>query len=95
MSQGSSCVGLPLADQGGKVLREVDGLGDLGRLRVELGELLGLGLGALRRAPQHQPGRPARRQAAGHGGLRHHGQASGARPWRRGGMPWAWRMRLT
>jgi hypothetical protein len=47
---------LPLADQGGKVLREVDGLGDLGRLCGELGELLGLRLGALRLAPQYQPG---------------------------------------
>ena len=35
---------LPLADQGGKVLREVDRLGHLGSLRVELGELLGLRL---------------------------------------------------
>jgi hypothetical protein len=33
---------LALADEGGKVLREVDRLGDLGRLGVELGELLSL-----------------------------------------------------
>ena len=62
---------LPLADQGGKVLREVDRLGDLGLLRAQLGELLGLGLRALRLASQHQPGRPARRQGLarrlGHG----------------------------
>jgi hypothetical protein len=42
---------LPLTDQGGKILRQVDGLGDLGRLRVELGELLRFSLRALRRAP--------------------------------------------
>ena len=35
---------LTLAHQGRKILGEVDGLGDLSRLRVELGELLGLGL---------------------------------------------------
>ena len=29
--------GLPLADQGGKVLRQVDGLGHVGRLRAEWG----------------------------------------------------------
>jgi hypothetical protein len=37
----------------------------VGRLRVELGELLGLRLGALRLAPQHQPGRPARQPSCG------------------------------
>jgi len=54
--------GLALADQGRKVLGAVDRLGDLGRLRVELGELLGLGRGALRRPAQHDPRRPARRE---------------------------------
>src|SRR5262249_10137746 len=34
---------LPLADEVGKVLCQVDRLSDLGRLRVELGELLGFG----------------------------------------------------
>ena len=54
--------GLALAYQGRKILGEIDRLGDLGRLRVELGELLRLGLWALGRTPQHQPGRPARRE---------------------------------
>ena len=40
--------GLPLAHHLRKVLGEIDGLGDRGRLRVELGELLGLGRCALR-----------------------------------------------
>jgi hypothetical protein len=42
---------LPLTDQGGEILREGERLGNLGRLRVELGELLRLGDGALLRAP--------------------------------------------
>src|SRR6266446_1015545 len=53
---------LPLANQDGKILRQVDRLGNLGRLCVELGQLLCLGLGALRLTPQHEPGRPAGRQ---------------------------------
>ena len=43
----------------GKVLGEVDGLGHRSMLLPELGELLRFGLGALRLASQHQPGRPA------------------------------------
>ncbi len=62
---------LALTDPGGKILRQRDRLGDLGRLHLELDELLGLGDGALLRAPQHQPGSPARRQGParrlGHG----------------------------
>ena len=84
---------LALAHQGRKILGEVDRLSDLGRLRVELGELLRLGLWALRRTPQHQPGRPARRERGAAGSA-----TTGSvwrRPWRRGGMPWAWRIRLT
>ena len=50
---GSSLARLPLAHQGRHILREVDRLGHLGRLRVELRELLGLGWCALRLAPQH------------------------------------------
>jgi hypothetical protein len=42
---------LPLADQRGEILGEVDRLRDLGRLRAQLDELLRLGLGALRFAP--------------------------------------------
>ena len=53
---------LPLAHELRKVLRQVDRLRHLGLLLPQLGELLGLGLGALRLAPEHQPGRPARRQ---------------------------------
>ena len=52
---------LPLTDQGGTVLREVNRLCDLGLLLPSLGELLRFSLGALRLTPQHQPGRPARR----------------------------------
>src|SRR5207253_6595571 len=66
-------LGLALAHEVGKVLREVDRLGDLGRLRVELGELLGLDLRALLGASQDQPGRPAGRQGLGDR-LRHHRQ---------------------
>src|SRR5262252_989028 len=62
LEPGIEALRLPLADQGGKLLRQVDGLGDLGMVRVELGELLGLGLSALRRTPQHKPGGPAGRQ---------------------------------
>src|SRR3989442_5350396 len=58
---------LPLADQGGEILGEVDRLGDLGLLRVELGELLGLGLRACIFAPEHQPRRPAWREGWGRG----------------------------
>jgi hypothetical protein len=50
---------LALAHEVGKVLREVDRLGDFGRLRVELGELLGLGLCALLGTSQDQPRCPA------------------------------------
>ena len=64
---------LPLAYQCGEVLREVDGLGDLGLLRLELGELLGLRLGALGRTAEHEPRRPAWCQGLGRG-LGHHGQ---------------------
>jgi hypothetical protein len=65
--------GLALAHQGRKILGQVDGLSDLGRLRVKLGELLRLGLWALCRTPQHQPGRPARGER-GRGGLGHDGE---------------------
>jgi hypothetical protein len=51
---------LPLADQSGKVLRQVNGLGDRGRLRVELGELLDLSCRAFRLTPQDEPGGAAR-----------------------------------
>src|SRR5712691_9763497 len=64
---------LPLAYQCGEVLREVDGLGDLGLLRLELGELLGLRLGALGRTAEHEPRRPAWCQGLRRG-LGHHGQ---------------------
>src|SRR5262249_849958 len=62
---------LPLADQESEVLGEIDGLGDLGRLRVELLELVGLGLRALSLTPQDQPRRPTRCQGLGDR-LRHH-----------------------
>ena len=58
---------LPLADEGREILREVDRLGHLGRLRVELRELLGLGWRTFRLAPQHQPGRPPRGQGLARG----------------------------
>ena len=47
---------LPRADQGGKVLRQVDGGGDLGRRHVELGERLGLSSRACRLTPPDKPG---------------------------------------
>ena len=58
---------LPLAHQRGEVLRQVDGLGDLGMLRLELGEMLRLGLPSLRGTPPHQPGPPTGRQRGAHG----------------------------
>jgi len=65
--------GLPLAHQSGKVLRQVHGLGHRSRLRAELGELLGLRLGALGFTSEHQPRRTAWRQGLGRG-LGHNGQ---------------------
>ena len=61
LQPGIQVLGLALAHETGKVLREVDRLGDLGRLRVELGELLSLGLCALLCTSQDQPRCPARR----------------------------------
>jgi len=40
----------------GKVLGEVDRLGHVRMLRAQLGELLGVVLGALLLTPHHQPG---------------------------------------
>src|SRR5215468_3873927 len=71
---GIEALWLPLADEGCKVLREGNRLGDLGRLRVELGELLGLGRRAVLGASQDQPRRPARRQGRSDR-LRYHRQA--------------------
>jgi hypothetical protein len=65
--------GLALADEGGKILGQDDGLGDLGRRRAERRELLGLSLRTLCFTPPHQPGRPARREREG-GGLGHDGE---------------------
>jgi len=90
---GIEALRLPLADEGCKVLREVNRLGDLGRLRVELGELLGLGRRALLGASQasHVARRGVKGWATGSATTGRRWR----RPWRRGGMPWAWRMRLT
>ena len=63
--------GLPLAHHLRKVLRQVHRLSNLDRVRVELRELLGLGLCALRGASQDQPRRPAGCQGLGDR-LRHH-----------------------
>ena len=71
--------GLPLAHHLRKVLRQVDRLSNLDRVRVELRELLGLGLCALRGASQDQPRRPAGCQGLGDR-LRHHREESGAGP---------------
>ena len=64
---------LPLADEVGKVLCQVDRLSDLGRLRVELGELLGFGrraaLGAASRAGRPVPLPPAGSGAGPGGGV--------------------------
>ena len=71
LQPGIEALGLPLADEGREILRQVDRLGDVGLLRPQMGELLRLSGGALRLAPQHQPGGPARRQGLarwlGHG----------------------------
>ena len=64
---------LPLTDQGGKVLGELDCLGQFSRLGMELGELLRLSVGALLRVPEDEPGSPARGQGLAQG-LRHGGQ---------------------
>jgi hypothetical protein len=60
---------------------------------VELGELLSLSLRALLSASQDQPRRPAGRQEL-RDRLRHYWQAL-AEALTAGGMPWAWRRRLT
>ena len=70
---------------------EVDRLGHLGLLGAQAGELLGLSFGAFSLAPQHQPGRSARRQGLarrlGHGGQ---GLARAAVPGRQAlGLPQA------
>src|SRR2546423_9078890 len=49
---------LALADQSGAVLREVDGFSYLGLLRAQLGELVGLSLGALLLTSEDEPRRP-------------------------------------
>ena len=54
---GLELLGLPLAHELGKVLGEVDRLAYVRMLRTQLGELLGVVLGALLRMPHHQPGR--------------------------------------
>jgi hypothetical protein len=80
---------LPLTDQRGKVPREVHRLRHLGVLRTQRGELLGVCVGALGLAPQHQPGRPAWGQRLA-GGRRHrwHGLARAAVPRRKAlGLP--------
>src|SRR5712691_2220067 len=64
---------LSLTDQRGKVLREVDRLRHFALLGAQQGELLGLSCRALRLAPEHQPGGPARRERWG-GGLGHDGE---------------------
>ena len=54
---GLQLLGLPLAHEVGKVLGEVNGLGHVRMLRAQLGELLGVVLGARLLMPYHQPGR--------------------------------------
>jgi hypothetical protein len=54
---GLQLLGLPLAHELGKVLGEVDRLAYVCMLRTQLGELLGVVLGALLLMPYHQPGR--------------------------------------
>jgi hypothetical protein len=81
---------LPRADQGGKMLGQVERLGDLGRLRVALGALPGLRCGALPRMSEP----PARWR-----GVRgwHTGSATRGRAGRGrrdpGARPCAWRTR--
>jgi len=72
---------LPLAHEDGKVLREVNRLGHLGRLRVELGELLRLSLGALGLTPEYQPGRPAGRPSPPCAPSRRQGMRKGCTVW--------------
>ena len=88
-NQGSRLRRLALPYKVGKVLGEVDGLGHLGMLLPELGELLRFGLGALRLASQHQPGRPAWCQGLARGlGHGRQGLACAAMPGRQAlGLP--------
>jgi hypothetical protein len=55
-------VGLTLAHEGTKVLREIDRHRHVAVLALELGQELRVSVGTLSRALQHQPGRSARRQ---------------------------------
>jgi hypothetical protein len=55
-------VGLTLAHDHTKVLRQLDRHRQVAVLGLELGDEPRVGVGALPRALQHQPGRPARRQ---------------------------------
>jgi hypothetical protein len=59
---GNELLGLPLVHARRNVLREVDRIDHFSMLRVQLGKLLCLGLGACLLALEHQPNRPARRQ---------------------------------
>jgi hypothetical protein len=54
---GRQLLGLPRAHELGKVLGEVDRLASVCMLRTQLGELLGVVLGALLLMPHHPPGR--------------------------------------
>src|SRR5262245_22538946 len=62
LEPGSELRRLALADQSDQVRGQVDGLGDLGRLRAELGQLLRLGASALGLTPEAEPRRSARWQ---------------------------------
>ena len=68
---------LPLTDQEGEVLGEIDGLGDLGLLGSQLGQLLRLSLGALLLTAEDEPRRPARGEGRGRG-LRDDGECLAA-----------------
>ena len=84
---------LPLAHELGKVLGRVDGLGDRGRLRAELGECWVSA--SVRWASRRSTSHVARRGVKGGDvGSATTGRLS-RRPWQRGGRPWAWRRRLT
>ena len=86
---------LALTDQGGKILRQRDRLGDLGRLHMELGELLGLGGSALRCAARRSTSQLARRGVKG----QHDGSATAGSGWRAlrypEARPWTCRNRWT
>ena len=93
LQPGIEVLGLPLAHEVGKVLREVDGLGDLGLLRGSWASCWASA--SVRFASRRSTSQVARRGVKGwHDGLGHDAAGAASRRRWRGGRPWACRKRL-